>query len=705
MSTVKVGFVGTGVIAETHAEAIANNPNVSLEAVADTNLSSAQSFASRWGAKQTFRTLQEMLDTGNVEAIHILTPPDSHAGLAALCIQNGTPVFIEKPAGTSANDLKKLKTAHTANPTTVAVNQNSLFHPAFEQLLNHIESGEIGRPVSIQCHYAAPLRQLESGQFGHWMFAQPINIILEQAVHPLAQILHLAGKPQDVQAITAKPVKIGDGGSLYPTTLINFLGERASAQLHYSVGATYPYWEISVLCSDGVATADLIANRVSLRGRGKWLEASDHAIAGRNLAKQTKRQSNHNFITYAKSMLGLGGRNDAFYLGMAASIANFHETFKSETSARANLDFGIDVIEICLQAGANMKKALPKKEEPREPRETVDVVILGGTGFIGRYVVDKCVQKGLKVRVVARGLANLPAIFSNPLVDLVSADMRDPKAAKSAVAGTKKVINLAHGGGGATREEILSAMLGSAKAVFAACKEARVERLIHIGSIAGLYLGGTRNSITGDTPPDPQPNKRADYGMAKALTDQCLLYLGKSGPQVTILRPGIVVGKGTPAAHSGLGVFNNDQHCLGWSAGTTGLPFVLASDVADAIVLSLEAKDIAGKCYNLCGDVFWTAKEYFAALRRATGRPYQYHAQSPHFITFVENLKVLIKKVAGKKQTFHSIRDFKSRAMYAPFDCSDAKKALNWSPVSDPGIFSAQAIEIHGPTPPKAPAA
>ena len=702
MAQTKIGIVGSGVIAETHAEAIANNPNLTITAVADVSGPSAAAFAKKWGANNVYASAEALSESGTVDAVHITTPPDSHAALAAQFLNAGIPTFVEKPVGTSADDLALLEKAFGQSKAQLGVNQNSLFHPAFEKLVSTVKSGEIGTIQSIQCHYAAPLRQLESGQFGHWMFAKPINILLEQAVHPLAQIQYLLGAFTEVQTMVGAPMEIADGTLLFPTTLMNLAASNNSgAQLHYSVGATYPLWTLRALCSDGVAIADMISNRMVVDGRSKWLEASDQFITGRKNAKQTAKQSKENFLDYAKSMIGVGTRCDSFYLGMAGSITNFYEGLAGTSPLRAGFPFAKGLVDACLQASATMAEAIPASipantHKKRPPREMVDAVILGGTGFIGRYVVEKCVKRGMTVRVVARNLRNLPAIFSHDNIDLVSADMRSPGAALSAIKGAKKVINLAHGGGGADAEAILKAMLGSAEAVFTACKEAGVERLVHIGSIAGLYLGNKSDTITGDTPPDPQPEKRADYARAKAYTDLRMLELGKGGgPEVVILRPGIVVGKGTPAAHSGLGVFNNDQHCLGWSDGTVALPFVLACDVADATIAAMQTKGIGGKCYNLCGDVTWTALEYFDALRKATGRPFTYHAQSPRYITIIENVKVLIKKIAGKKQSLHSIRDFKSRAMFARFDCSDAKTALGWTPISNPEDFYNQAIKIH----------
>ncbi len=699
MVTRNIGIVGTGFIAEVHAEAIASHPDLHLIAVTDVNAANAEAFAAKWRVDHVFADAEALAASGTIDAVHILTPPDSHAALSALFLQQGIATFTEKPVATGADDLAALANTVSGSDAAFGVNQNSLFHPAFEKLLAVVQAGKLGPIQSIQCHYAAALRQLESGQFGHWMFAKPINILFEQAVHPLAQIQYLVGPFTDIQAMNAPPMEIGDGRPFFPTTLMNLQGERISAQLHFSVGVTYPHWEISVLCSDGIAIADMISNRMIVHGRSKWLEASDHFLTGRAAAKQYGKQSKDNFLTYAVAMIGLKGRRDSFYLSMAGSIANFYNGLNGTSDPRGTFEFARGLIDACLVAADQMDKlAAPAKERlpARAPRSEVDVVILGGTGFIGRYVVERCIERGMTVRVIARGTHNLPAIFQHTNVDVMSADLRDAESAQQAVKGTKQVINLAHGGGGANAEQILKAMLGSAEAVFEACKNAGVSRLIHIGSIAGMYLGNSAETITGATPPDPEPNKRADYARAKAYTDLRMLELNAGdGPDVTILRPGIVVGRGTPAAHSGLGIFNNDQHCLGWSDGTVKLPFVLVQDVADAIVASLNAQSNAGKCYNLCGDVRWTAQEYFEALRKATGRPFAYHGQNPRLITWIENLKILIKRIGGKKQPFHSIRDFKSRAMYADFDCSDTKEALSWTPVADAQRFYEQAIAVH----------
>jgi nucleoside-diphosphate-sugar epimerase len=239
-------------------------------------------------------------------------------------------------------------------------------------------------------------------------------------------------------------------------------------------------------------------------------------------------------------------------------------------------------------------------------------------------------------------------------------------------------------------------MVDSAVMVAACASEAGVERMIQVGSIAGLYLGDPKDIITGTTPPDPEAEKRNLYARGKVEADRALLAFARDhGLGLVILRPGLVVGSGTAALHGGLGFFNNEQHVIGWNAGTNPLPFVLVQDVADAIIRALESPAAPGHAYNLVGDVRPTAREFVGMLVNATGRPIAYHPQSVDWLYAAELFKYGIKRATGKSPDLPSRRDLVSRGLLATFDCADAKRDLGWDPVSDRARFIAAAIDIH----------
>jgi nucleoside-diphosphate-sugar epimerase len=302
----------------------------------------------------------------------------------------------------------------------------------------------------------------------------------------------------------------------------------------------------------------------------------------------------------------------------------------------------------------------------------------------------------MTVTVMARSVQGLPAEFADARVRVVRGDIRDPDAIARAIDGAPVVVNLAHGGGGGSFDAIRAAMVGGAETVARAARAAGVARLVHVGSIAALYLGPQAAPVTGSTPPDPHADQRADYARAKALCDAALLAMHRdAGLKLVILRPGVVLGAGGSPFHSGLGLFNNEQHCIGWNAGRNPLPFVLAEDVADATLRACRTEGIDGRCYNLVGDVRWSAREYIAALAAALERPLRFHPQSATRLWLLECGKWLIKRLTGRAVAAPSRRDFLSRGMSASFDCSDAKRDLGWRPVGDAAEFRARAIDVH----------
>ena len=93
-----------------------------------------------------------------------------------------------KAARANGADCAALLDAAATAGAPIGVNQNFVHHPAFARLRGLVAARALGKPNFIGCVYNVPLRQLAARQFGHWMFTAPVNLLLEQAVHPLSQI-------------------------------------------------------------------------------------------------------------------------------------------------------------------------------------------------------------------------------------------------------------------------------------------------------------------------------------------------------------------------------------------------------------------------------------------------------------------------------------------------------------------------------------
>ena len=689
-------LVGAGVIAQSHAAAL-RSLGRRIVAVVDPDIAAAQRLAQAAGAV-TYNSVQAAVAAGGFDRAHVLVPPPAHAEAALPLLEAGIHVLAEKPLATSPAECATLLEAAQRSGARLGVNQNFVYHPAFVRLRRAVEAGTLGRPRFVSCLYNVALRQLQARQFGHWMFRAPGNILLEQAVHPLSQIAALAGPVRQVRALADAAVEIAPGVPFCPAVTLTLEGERLPAQVRFAVGQSFPFWQVTVVCDDGVIVADILANRVATHDHTRWLEPVDALVSGLGLAAGLAGDSLVNAARYAAATLHLTGRGDPFFRSMRASIAAFHDALDHDRAPALDGAFGAGLVGLCETIRDQvLPDAQPAPAAPA-PAEVgnIDVAVLGGTGFIGTHVVRQLLAAGLRVSVMARGVHNLPAVFADPRVVLHQGDIRDAAAVAGAIAGAPVVVNLAHGGGGGSFEAVRDAMLGGAETVARVCRTAGVRRLVHVGSIASLYLGPQEVPVTGATPPDPQSETRADYARAKALCDRRLLALhAAEGLPVVILRPGVVVGEGSVPFHSGLGFYNAEQHCIGWNNGSNPLPFVLAGDVATAVLGAIRAEGIEGRCYNLVGDVRPNARTYVAALAETLHRPLRYHPQWPTWLWLEDMGKWAIKRVTGRQAPKPSRRDFLSRGMAATFDCSDAKRDLDWHPEADTDRFFARAVRVY----------
>jgi len=693
----RVLLVGAGYIARIHAEVLHSIPGVRLQGVLDPNKSAARALAEHWRVPRVFLSSDQAIESGEVDCAHILTPPESHAEAALPFLRVGLPVLCEKPLAANSAECQALLTAANGAKASLGVNQNFIYHPAFVKLRRVIADRQLGRATFISCIFTVPLLQLATRQFGHWMFDEPKNILLEQAVHPLSQIVELAGRIGECVALAEPPREISPGVSVYESLSVALRCAHVPAQLRMAVGGSFPFWQVAAVCDDGIAVADIQNNRFFTYKQTRWLPFIDSSLSGAATAGAVFWASIGNTANYVLSTAKLRSRSDCFFRSMKGGIRAFHEALDTGSPPELDGAFGAHLVATCEKVANTAFRAPQPRPAPRRTTGDFDLAVLGGTGFIGTHLLKHLLTQDLRVGVMARNIRNLPSMFANEGVVLVQGDVRRKADVERGIGSARWVINLAHGGGGNTDAEICANMVSAVDTVAGACLAKRVERLVHIGSIAALYLGQQKRPITGSTPPDPLCHRRAAYARAKAECDRILIALNeKEGLPVCILRPGVVVGEGGVAAHGGLGFFNNEQHCIGWNAGRNPLPFVLAEDVAVAIWRACIVPGAAGGVYNLVGDVRLSAREFIDELADVLERPLRFHAKNTTVLWIQELIKWAVKSVTGRELSAPpTLRDLRSRGLMATFDCRDVKEALDWRPTADREFFIERGIRVY----------
>jgi predicted dehydrogenase/nucleoside-diphosphate-sugar epimerase len=693
----RVGLVGAGRISPAHLEALVAITEAEVVAVADRLAMRARALARQGGVPRVCDNVREIIEGRLCDVAHVLVPPDLHRAVAEPLLAAGIHVLMEKPLATTREDCEALIEAARRGGALLGVNQNLLFNSAYLHLKQVLESGEIGSLQHLALVWNMPLAALSGQQFGHWMFREPQNILLEQAVHPFSLILALGGRVLAVRSLPGEAVELAPGRRFYRTWQIALELERCTAQVFLSFGQSFRITSLAAVCDDGFARADCENNQLAVERRSRFSPPFGDFWNGLAQARSLGGQGLRNMTGGILSGLKLRPACEPFPHSMRESLQAFYAGL---ATGRLPVDggFGAEVVALCEDVArevvappvAKAARALPLVDVSG----TCDVALFGGAGLIGRHVLRRLLRDGSTVRVLARSLEGLPALFREPGVQVVQGDAESDEEVDRVVRGARTVIDLVYPKEGG---DIDRRIAEGARRVAESCLEHDVERFVYVSSIAALFLGRPSDVITGGTACDPRPQQRSEYSRGKAASERLLLGLHRErGLPVSILRPGIVVGEGGQPFHGAVGQFINQQHCLGWGPGKAPLPFVLVEDVAEAICLALRSETAIGRIYNVVGEVRLTAREYIAELGSALERPLRFHPRRAFAIQTFEMGKWMIKRLAGRWDvqlaSYHHLR---SLSMQAHFDCEDIQRDLGWRPVDDRAEFVRRAIGIY----------
>ena len=223
------------------------------------------------------------------------------------------------------------------------------------------------------------------------------------------------------------------------------------------------------------------------------------------------------------------------------------------------------------------------------------ITVIGGGGFLGRYVVQRLLARGARVRVGEREPRK--AVFLKPLGGLgqtqfVVADVRDPASVARAVAGSDAVINLA-----GAFDDMQAVQADGAGHVAAAAKSAGAHTLVHISAIGADSDGASA------------------YARSKGDGEAAVR---RAFPHAAILRPSIIFGREDHFINRFAAIIRLAPVVPVIAAGTKFQP-AYVGDVAEAVVAAL-GDNAAGKLFELGGPQVLTMAELQRWIAEATGR-------------------------------------------------------------------------------------
>ena len=226
------------------------------------------------------------------------------------------------------------------------------------------------------------------------------------------------------------------------------------------------------------------------------------------------------------------------------------------------------------------------------------VVLIGGSGFVGRHVASALAAAGRMVVVPTRRREHAKHLILLPTVDVIEADIHDHATLAALVRGAAAVVNLVGILNEPRRGEFARVHVELARKIVGACRAAGVSRLLHMSALGADPEGPSRYLVT--------------KGEAEAI-------VAASGLAWTIFRPSVIFGR----EDRFLNLFARLERMLpviALACPRARFQPVFVGDVARAFVRSLPDDATHGQRYPLCGPTIYTLRELVAYVGELTER-------------------------------------------------------------------------------------
>jgi 2-alkyl-3-oxoalkanoate reductase len=252
------------------------------------------------------------------------------------------------------------------------------------------------------------------------------------------------------------------------------------------------------------------------------------------------------------------------------------------------------------------------------------VLVTGGTGFVGRWLVEALARGGERVRVLGRR----PVVRwrGNTAIEQFRADVAEAGVIERAVEGVERVFHLATAtsGDGNVYERVT---VEGAKRLLNAVRAGGGGRVIFVSSLS-VYDGAQMRDgavIDENFPLERSPEARGPYARTKTEADLAAqAFLTDKTVRLTIVRPGLVYGPGTRNPLNGVAISLKGRAWVTLGIRRKELALIYIRDLIDALLEIEKLPNAVGQTYNLVGTKCPKGFEYIKCYRELTGdrRPF-----------------------------------------------------------------------------------
>ncbi|RED64876.1 Gfo/Idh/MocA family protein [Cohnella lupini] len=197
--TIKLGFIGSGGIANHHLKNLVQMDGIKLSAFYDVNLERAQITASEHDGAKAFSNLDDMLDGESLDGVYVCVPPMAHGEAESKLVERGIPFLVEKPLGIDNETPHRIGQLVKAKKLTTSVGYHWRYNESAGLAKRLLENSKPGMALGYWMGGMpmVPWWRTQSGSGGQFV---------EQTTHIVDLLRYLCGEVREVYAAYALQV-------------------------------------------------------------------------------------------------------------------------------------------------------------------------------------------------------------------------------------------------------------------------------------------------------------------------------------------------------------------------------------------------------------------------------------------------------------------------------------------------------------------
>ena len=332
---VKIGLIGAGNIAEVHADAYLNNPEVKLEAVCDLNADKLKAFAEKYNIEKTYTSVEEMVKDCQLDAADVCVWNINHSKCAITALNAGLHVICEKPMAYNTEEAIAMKEAADKAGKILMIAFVSRFSNESRVAKEFIEKGYFG-----DIYYTKATYLRRHGNPGGWFGNKALSgggPVIDLGVHVIDHTRWLMGNPKPVSVYAATYDKLKNRPNL--KTNVGWIPKDAKPDDICDVEDL----AVALIRYDNGATT-LLETSYSLNGEGLTQKQIFGTKGGASLAGDLKfyTEMNDFMVDVTPKLENLKGGKTGFQF----ELDHFVDCVQGKAECMATAEEGITIMKI-----------------------------------------------------------------------------------------------------------------------------------------------------------------------------------------------------------------------------------------------------------------------------------------------------------------------------------------------------------------------